>query len=252
MIRSTSRPPVWPVNRNGEKACASGLSWRRSWLLPLLPLPQRWRGLTTSEGPTITDTPIATRRPPAPLPQRQAAPHLETKQKPGQMKLVKAAALMSWIFLPLLTGVGSAGTLQMLEQPRMLGAGVGAAPESVWPLDERLSLPYTPSDDAPACAPVISRQSTSEKPRVSAPEEVEEASRTLKHRRYGRWRRGDELAGGFSYSGIAGRTARGSHGRHDSHSIKPAERRPTLRGASGKASARRVRAEFYPHGPLTR
>jgi hypothetical protein len=170
---------------------------------------------------------------------------------------VKAAALISWTYVPLLIGIGCAETLTALEPPRMLGL-TGATPEMVWPLEGRLSHPYVPSgDEAHACAPVIARPSAA---RVSVPEEAEQASRTPKHRQYRhRGRKGGELAGGPSYSEVATKVTRRSHARREMatpyHSrFSTRVERPSLRwrGARGKASAGKVRAEFYPHSPLTR
>jgi hypothetical protein len=177
---------------------------------------------------------------------------------------VNAAVLISWTFVLLLVRVGCADALKALEPPRMLGVVVGTAPEMVWPLEERLSLPYTPSgDEAPACSPVSSR-SSAEAGRVNVPEEEKHASRMAKHRQHGnRWRKGGQLAGEPSYSEVASRGARRSHARrgtgansYHSRFPEPVERpRLTSREVRGKASSgkvRKVRADFYPHGPLTR
>lgn len=171
---------------------------------------------------------------------------------------MKAAALISWMYVFLLAGIGGAEALRALEPPRMLGM-VGATPEMAWPLEERLSLPYTPSgDEAPTCAPMIARPSAA---MVSVPEEAEQASRTPRHRQYGRrWRKGSELTGVPSYSDAATKGARRSHARRGmavtpySYRFSKSVERPgfTSRAAKGKASPGKVRAEFYPHGPLTR
>ncbi len=174
---------------------------------------------------------------------------------------MKAAALISWSFVLLLARVGCADALKALEPPRMLGVVVGTAPEIVWPLEERLSLPYRPSgDEAPVCAPVIPRPSV-KTGRVTVPEEAKQVSRTEKRRQPGnRWRKGAELAEEPSYNEVAGRAARHFRIRrgtasasYHSRSREPVEhQRLTTREVRGKASAGKVRAEFYPHGPLTR
>jgi hypothetical protein len=174
---------------------------------------------------------------------------------------VKAAALISLSFVLLLTRVGCADALKALEPPRMLGVVVGTAPEMVWPLEERLSLPYTPSgDEAPVCAPVISRP-LGEARRPTVPEEAKKASRTEKHRQPGnRWRKRAELAEEPSYNEVTGRAARHSRFRrgtaaasYHSRFPEPVEhQRLSSREVRRKASTGKVRAEFYPHGPLTR
>jgi hypothetical protein len=185
------------------------------------------------------------------------ATHLrEANKKTVEGKSVKAAAITFWTYVLFLAGIGCAEALTALEPPKM--GVVRASPEMVWPLEERLSLPYVPSgDEAPACAPVIARPSSAA--RISTTEEAEQSSRTTKHRHGGRWRKGGELAGAPSYSEAATKGARRSHARREmanpyhSRSSKPVQRpNLTSRAARGKASAGRVRAEFLPHGPLTR
>lgn len=169
---------------------------------------------------------------------------------------MKAAAITSWTYLLLLVGTGCAEALTALEPPKMFGV-VRASPETVWPLEERLSLPYVPSgDEASACAPMIARPSAAG---VSTTEEAEQSLRATKHQHGRRWRRSGVLAGAPSYSEAATKGTRHSNGRREmaapyhSRSSKPVGRPGlTSRAARGKASPGRVRVEFLPHGPLAR
>jgi hypothetical protein len=162
---------------------------------------------------------------------------------------VKAATITSWTCVLLLAGIGCAEALTALEPPKM--GVVRASPEMVWPLEERLSIPYVPGDDeGPACAQMITRPSAA---RVSAIEEAERSSPKHQHGR--RWRKGAGLAGPPPYR----EGARRPHARREmttpyhSRSSRPVESSNlTSRAARGKASAGRVRTEFLPHGPLTR
>ncbi len=66
---------------------------------------------------------------------------------------VKAAVAITWAVTILCSWGAWAWALNALDQPRMLGA-VKATPETMWPVEERLSVPYvTGGDNAPLCAP---------------------------------------------------------------------------------------------------
>ncbi len=102
---------------------------------------------------------------------------------------VKAATAITWAVTTLCSCAAWAGALNALDQPRMLGA-VKATPETMWPVEERLSLPYVAGgDNAPLCAPANNKP-VPEAATVRAPDETELVMRARKH-----WRHPDHWLG---------------------------------------------------------
>ncbi len=114
---------------------------------------------------------------------------------------MKAAVAVTWAFTVLFLSAAAAEALKALDQPKMLGA-VSATPETMWPVEERLTLPYVPgvADNAPSCAPTNAKP-LPEVAKVSAAEAKDQPIRRRKHSRHGHQpviglgvRGGDELA----------------------------------------------------------
>lgn len=63
-------------------------------------------------------------------------------------------------FAVLLAGAVCAEAVKEKDQPRVLTRMLAATPEMIWPVEERLLLPYIPSgENTPACLPAIAKPS---------------------------------------------------------------------------------------------
>lgn len=97
---------------------------------------------------------------------------------------MRSVAAMWSAFAVLLAGAVCAEAVKEKDQPRVLTRMLAATPEMIWPVEERLFLPYIPSGkDTPACLPSIAKPSP-EVGKVSVQRAAEQAARLRQYGHY--------------------------------------------------------------------